>query len=574
MASPTNIKPWSGLGGLGPAYSLATNCLLRDIADFPDKKIKTSATASIFLGNVTAEQEVGFLSFNKDTAVFEGYHRLRACGPAVGCLDAYTQKFKLTLVKTDKKGSGKKAGQYNIYEAHALDVWADGLAQGIRVELPGIMVPTPVGSIEAKPEFRFGRATGFVTAPYDGNYKSSFPDLSFGISKNKTFDIYGRSPGTDATNLLPVDAFGVDSPKGWNSQIALGSRDPDPKKPVWVQPPGVEFPARPDLDLTNARSAAEKTPNAYLGASVQATYSVINLIPKAIRDIGCSGTLRVCIDQAEVFAKPTIDVGYMSQVNVIQNEQNHWNGKLGPAGAVPTADLSPMNLDQSKSAFLQMNSAAAARFALDAGLDFVIRLEINTFFTKIKKNLVDLHPRTTIAEKIDKAYAAAKTAGAHSQATKILADKKYFQNYIPFKGGDLASGTVDGGANHIQACLAKPTAPGSLPPEPTYTPGDPALLVQQIEYPCNICVGWNEEHYKDNFGKNKVFPSYLATLLPASQAAKPASTRWKCKFVFQSGCYDMCKMDTAGKLSVQRTALKMLKAGEAKGMPSSCGRGK
>ena len=93
-----------------------------------NKKIKTNATASTLLGNVTAEQEVGFLSFNKDNGVYEGYHRMKACGPVVGCLDAYTQKFKLTPVKSNKKGSGAKVGQYEILEAHALDFWAEGLA--------------------------------------------------------------------------------------------------------------------------------------------------------------------------------------------------------------------------------------------------------------------------------------------------------------------------------------------------------------------------------------------------------------------------------------------------------------
>lgn len=581
LASPTNIKPWNGMGGLGPHYTAASVCLMRDIAEQPEKKIKTSAKANTMLGSVTAEQEIGFLSFDKNTGTFEGYHRLKACGPAVGCLDAYTQKFKLTPVKTAKKGAGKTVGAYEIYESQGIDMWADGLIQGISVALPGIQVPTPIGDIEAKPEFSFGRATGFVVSPFDGNSKSSLPDAGLAISANKMQDVYGRTPGTDAMTVAPFDSLGDNrwksSPKGWISQIALGSRNPNPKVGVWAQPAGVEYPARPDADIKVARSKAEKTPNAYLGASIKATYSPINLIPQPIRDIGCSGIVKLCIDQLEVFAKPMIDVGYASQFQFFHDEQSKWNGKL-TGGTTGFPDLRPQNLDQAKFFSAGAWSSTAARFALEAGLDFVIRLEINTFFTKIKKDLVNIHPRTTIAEKVDAGDSndngTSKLMMARTQASQLMTDKKYFQTYKTVTGADLASGTTDGGAGHIKACFAKETSPGAMPPEPTYTPGNTSVLVEQIEYPCNVCVGWEATPYKDDDGKDLVVPGYMATLFPASQAAKPVGSQWKCKYTFQSGCYDMCKMDKDGKLTVTDTALEMLAAGKAKDMPATCARGR
>lgn len=578
LAGPGNIKAWNGFGGMGAHYSLATNCLMRDLVDLPEKKFTTTANASTFLGKVSSVQEVGFLSFNKSSAEFEGYHRLQACGPVVGCLDAYTQKFKLTPVKSNKAGLGLKAGQYEIREAHGLDLWAEGQAQGISVKLPGVNVPTPAGPFVVQPEFRFGRATGFNLSPYDGNKKSSLVAVGLKETSNRTLDVYGRTPGTNASTLGPIDTKAGGgweyNAKGWISQIALGSRDADPKNPVWKQPVGVEYPLRPDFDLSKARSVIEKTPNAYLGASIEAKYSLKNLIPSSLLNMGCSGFVKICLEDASVFVKPTIDIGFISQLNFFENEQISWNRSTVGSGEFPVPNLQPQNMDQAKSASVFAAASAAARFALDAGLDIAIRLIINGFFTKIDKYIVNIHPRTTILEKIDKGYSPVKTATASSQASRIMSEKKYFQQYVTFKGTNEAGiPGVDGGAKHIQACMAKPTETAPMPPEPTYTPGDPEKLVEVIQYPCNICVGWDDIKYTDNSGKPQVEKGQVGTVLPASQAGFPTEAQWKCKYAFQSGCYDMCTMDTAGNLTVTRTALQMLKAGEAKDMPNTCSRG-
>jgi hypothetical protein len=576
FAGPGNVKPWNGMGGMGGHYMAATACLMRDLHDLPEQKFSKTATASTFLGDVHVVQDVGFLSFSKETGTFEGYHRLKACGPVVGCLDAYTQKFKMTPVKSIKKGSGLKAGAYEIQEAYALDFWADGLAQGIQVNLPNINVPTPVGPIAVQPEFRFGRATGFLVGPYEGNVKSSFPDKGLGLKANQTVDVYGRNPGSVATARSPIDSNSPEPgwtyrPKGWISQIAIGSRDADPKKAVWTPAPGVEYPVRPDSDITQARSKAEKTPNAYLGASILAEYDIKNILPKALLNLGCSGLVKICLEETRVFARPTIDIGFMSQINIFENEQSVWNGKVKGGGSLPIPDLSPINMDQAKTAAVFAAASTAARFALDAGLDLTIRLKINTVFTKINKLIVNLHPRTTIAEKIDKGYSETKMAAIRSQATKMVNEKRYFQQYLTFKGvNEAANPAVDGGAAHIKACYEKPSATGSMPPEPTYSPGNPEDLIAPMEFMCNICVGWDDIPYKDDAGVEWIEKGQLGVIFPAPQTGFAENVKWSCNRVAKSGCHDMCKLDSAGKLIVIRTAVQMLKAGQTKDMPATC----
>lgn len=574
LSGSNDQRSWNGMGGLGNQYSAAAVCLMRSLADRPQRRVETVAPATMVFGDVSAEQRVGFLSFDHKTGIYEGYHSLRACAPAVGCLDAYTQRFKLTPVRMNQQGSGNQAGQMAITSSFGTDVWAEGLDQGVQSAFPGISIPTPIGDVVATPQFHFRRTTGFVLAPYASGMRSSFADPALGISKNATFDIYGRNPGVNATvQLLPHDQ-GVMSPKGWISQAALGSRDANPQSKVWVPEQG-QYPKRPDLNLSAARSAVEKTPNATMGASIRVAYSPLGLIPEPLRRIGCSGIVKLCFDQLEVFAEPKITNTFSSQLSFFQNEQSKWNGEERDMGlSRPVPDLRPPNLDQVRQIQVLAASSVASRFALEAGLDFVIRLEINTVFSKIKKILVNVHPRTTIKEVVKKGHSAQAKATARSQASLQLANKKVFQSYVPFSGKDLSAGTADGGQLDIRSCFGRETPAGSMPAEPTYTPGDVSVLVEQIEYLCNICVAWDEVPFKDDRGRDQVFPGHVQSMNPASQDHLPASSRWKCRYEVQNGCHDMCKMDDQGRLYVTRTAVDMLASGEAQGMSPSCGRGR
>ncbi len=554
----TANKTWNGLGGFGEAYGVTTQCLLRDIADMPNQKITTQANATSPLGDLSAKQEVGFLSFNKDTKVFEGYHRLSACAPVVGCIDAYTQKFKLTPVMKNLKGSGQTVGQYQILSSYSLDLFAEGQAQGLKVELPAIAVNTPYGSISAKPEFGFGRATGFVLAGYDGNTKSL---LNTPVGAARTIDTYGRNGGTAVVQAsVPAiskgDGIYINSPAGWISQIGLGSRDPNPKNPTWKPTPGVEFSVRPDFDVTKARSAVEKTPNAYLGASVKVAYSPLDILPGALKALCGNKPVSICVKQFDIYAKPMIDTAFTSQFNIAQTESGKWNGKIFPAAqAIP--DFRPQNMDQYRQTVISYGSTAMSRFALEAGVDFNLHLHITIpIIDDIDRSLIDVHPKTTVLEKISSNSAQGKMVDAGTQATKYVATKQPFQSYNTFKGP--ADGT-----SHIKSCLAKPSATGPMPAEPTYTPGDTTDLLEGIEYPCNICIAYPDVHWTDENGVAQMYPGQAWIHDKVSQAGKPAQVQWSCT-KNKGGCFDMCTFDpNTKKLTLVRTAIEMVKSGES-----------
>jgi hypothetical protein len=551
LASPTNIKNWTGFGAMGELYQAATVCMLRDIRSSP---LTSSASASLVLGKATINQEVGFLSFNKDSRTYSGFQHAKICAPVVGCMDAFTQQFTLVPVVTDLKLSTSKVGEYQIYGSYALDYQTEGLNQGLNITLPALDVITPYGKFSAKPKFAISRGVGGVLAPYNsGNYLST---LASPLGKGKMEDLYGRNPGTKSCQVPPshsVNGVSVwdNSIKGWISQIALGSRDANLKNPIWTPPTTEKFPIRPDLDTNVSRSTAEKTPNAYMGANVKVVYSPTDLIPDWIRD---SGYINFSFD---IFAQPTIDTTFASQFHLIETE----TAKLFP----PYTDYRPAKLEQFKNFKAFNSTSAAARFALEAGLDLNIHLHVPLLFGSIDEDLVDIHPRTTVLEKIDSQNSGpAKIIEASSQGSKVLATKNLFQTY------NTSLGSFDG-VKHIQECLAKPTADGLLPPPPTYEPGNPGDLIKVIEYPCNICVGMNDKTFTNKDGKSETIKGFLLNLFPADESTRPASSRWKCDLVAESGCYDMCKFNPITKeLTVVETALEMKAKGEVKNMPARC----
>lgn len=565
LASPSNIKFWNGFGGAGDIYNVATTCLLRDLAETPGQKTMTVAKASSPLGDLKARQEIGFLSYDKKTRVFEGYQRLQACAPVVGCLDTYLQRFRVKPTLTPLTGAGHLAGQYEVYESHALDLWADGQDQSIKVELQALTVNTPYGSVEAKPEFGFGRRTGFVVSPYDGNTTSLVPSP---MAKLETTDVYGRVPGLAASKAVPFKNLGDNRyeshPTAWMSAIALGSRDPNPKSAVWKPAAGVSFPARPDYEFNQARSGVEKMPNAYLGASVRVAYKPLDILPGALKALCGASPVSVCIEQFEVFVKPTIDTGFSSQLNFNHLEGAKWNGAL--INQFP--DLRPQNMDQFKGVGLFYGASAASRFALEAGVDFAVRLKINIpIIDDIDKLIVDVHPKTTVAEKTDAQSTVGGAWGATTQVSKALLTKQFFQNYLTLNG------SVNG-LDHIKACLAQPSATGPEPAEPTYTPGKPDDLIKGIEYPCNLCVGHPTITWTDEKGVQHTKNEELWTVFAADQSVRPAGAQWACNYGHKIGCFDMCSYDpVTKKLTVRRTAKEMIASGEAKNMARfRCGR--
>lgn len=545
LASPSKNANWTGFGGMGEVYQSVGLCLMRDLKTNP---IISEAKASVLIGDVSIKQKVQFSSWNPTEKKVEAYQREKVCAPAIGCLDIATQKFTLKAVTTDKTGSGEKVGEYYIYKATALELNADTIGQALLVTLPAIEVNTPYGTIDAKPEFGFGRAIGYNTAPFEANNKSL---LSTPLGQTKYVDLYGRTPGMKDSQTPPYklnfSERTIDmSKKGHISQIGLGSRDANIKNAFWAAPPTEEFPLRPDFNVTQARSKLEHTPNAYVGASVKVTYDPTGLLPDFIKN---SSFIKTAF---EVFAKPKIDVGFSSQLNLRASEAAKWDA------AIP-GDYRPNHLDQFKTFDIYGGTSAAALFALESGIDLTIKLRIPLGFTTIKKTLIDIHPRAILAEAIDDGYAeSSPKASVKSQASQIMATKKYFQEYNTLKG-------AQDGILHLKSCMAAPAQKDPDPEAPVYEPGDPSDLLDGILYPCNVCVGMNSESWKDILGKVHTIEGFLQTMLPSDYNPKPASTKWSCDLVAEVGCYDLCSYDqVSDKTTVVKTAVEMVASGELK----------
>ncbi|WP_374076335.1 hypothetical protein [Bdellovibrio bacteriovorus] len=545
LASPGNIKKWTGFGGLGEIYQAAGVCLMRDLKFTP---INTSVSTSTPLGNFSFKQELRFLSFDRTSRKMEGYHRSKVCAPVVGCLDMFTQKFKLSSVKTNLMGSGLKAGEYDMHGSYAIDFQAEGNLQTLSVEIPALNVPTPYGVVSARPQFDFGKAIGWAPAPYAGNFQSLVtPDF-------KTLDLYGRNNGVIMSQVYPFDTVFNDRRLdfrhiGWISQMAIGSRDANPATTPWLPPTGVEFPVRPDYNLTVARGPLEKTPNAYLGANVKVSYSPTALLPDAVKNNGL-----LAIDFT-VFVNPNLKFAGTSQYNFWNSELSQWSGVAG--------DYRPFQFDNYRSIFLYTGVSASSRFALEAGVDLKIHLHVPLPwpFDDIDIDLINVHPRSDIVDSTTTQYktnAAAPTA--LSQASKIVTTGKIFQTYKTW------AGTTTDGSTHIQQCLAQDTPPNSPPPPPEYQPGEPSDLTKNIRYPCNICVGMRSHTYSTPFGGTQTVPGFIQLLFPSTTNNRPASVKWTCNRITQVGCYDMCKyVPSTGALIVEKTAIEMIAKGELKG---------
>lgn len=551
LASPTNIKPWTGFGGMGEIYQLSHLCLLRDLKGAP---LQAEAEASTPIGKVQSKGQVSLTSLDMTGREFTGYQRLKVCAPAVGCLDGITQKFSLKGVKTTLKGSGQKVGGYDIYDSFALDLHTEGFAQGLQVNIPAIDVYTPYGKVSATPNFGFGKAVGYILAPYDGNL---FSTVNGTLGAAKMTDLYGRDPGAKYSQIFPVKVVTSDriidnSVIGWISQVGMGGRDSNPKTTAWSAG-ATPYPLRPDLDLTTARSGMEKGPNFNMGANVKVAYSPTDLLPSAIKD---SSFISISF---EVWAKPLVETFFSTQFHQYHSEVAKWSGKMG--------DYTPFQLNQAKTLFLGQSASAAARFALDAGVDLNLHLHVPLPWPldDINLDLIDIHPQTTVLEKVDaQSKKGPRESQLFSQADKVLTEKKFFQTFNTFNGAKDSQ-------SYLTACLQTPKVTGEEPKDPVYTPGNPTDLTKGILYPCNICVGMNDYTYKDEKSVEHTIKGFLQTLFPADFNTKPAAVKWTCSNVIESGCYDMCSYDVStGKLTVVETAREMIAAGKTKKMSLRC----
>lgn len=575
LADKNKTKIWTGFGGLGLHYNAAPICLMKQIKELPNGKLQTEIKGDIL--PASTQTEIGIISFDPKKPYLQAYHRMKACGPIVGCLDIFTQKFTLTPDYFDTLTLGKsyKAGGYDITGAFSTKIWAEGLVQGFVTKMSSISVPTPIGPIDVTPELRMGRAIGSIISPFDGNKKSSSPSSFFPIDQNKTFDVYGKINGTNITSTYgPVDTAPDDyaykfSQKAWMSVLAIGGRDPLLTNEVWKPAVSKEFPYRPDLNFSSARSEIEKIPNAYMGASANVTYDLLSKLPSYITDkLSCTGFVKLCIKEADIFAKPSIDIAFSSQFQFYQNEQAFWK-ETKPSKEFSLPILTPDTFDQYKTVKLSSTSTVASLLSLESGFNLRIRLTINGKFFKIDKNLINIHPRTIVPLKSDNPKPVTKTAEMYTLASQALKDSKVFQGYTDWKNTNFSPFVKDPGSEMIASCLKTSEIKTEEPSEPKFEKGNPEEFNDYLEQPCNICIAYDDIPYIDNDKKEQVEPGQVLVLFPAEQKDFNENQKWKCQHSSQIGCHDICDYST-GKPVVKFTAEQLIKIGYSEDMPKTC----
>lgn len=542
------IKDWNGFGILGNGYQAAGLCLLRDLKWTPIVAVKPLDTP---LGEAKITQEIGFLEFKSEIlenpepqqeflGTLVGYHRATADVPVVGHVDLFTQRFEFSAIYKDLIGSGNTVGLFDVYLSDGLSLKAESMYQDFTATLRSIIVPTPYGTVSVKPQFDFLRRADLVKAPYiNGNITSRLFNYHSVPARNQMKDLYGLNGLNDglnySTSYIPQKIS-----TGWISQVALGGRDPDPSRSVWAwTPPGNtwdpdHFPLRPDLPdiyLDTARSASEKKPNGYFGASVEIAYEPLGMLPAVIRDNSFIKPI------FRIFVRPKIEMGVTSQFDFWNAEISQWKGH----------NFNPKQFDNYRGLDIFSGVGIATDFALEAGLDFELTLELF-----IKKTLVNVHPRIGKPLFTKSAYnIGQRRAGAFTQLSlQQCPGCSAFSTYATL------SGTTPDAEEHIKECLEKPTEPGEMPPSPTYEPGNPEDLLGLLEYPCNICIGWSDyTYYNSETGKYETIPEYVGTIFPAKVNDKPEDLQWECT-LGKVGCYDMCSYDPNTKTLTVKTSAK------------------
>lgn len=617
-ATPTKMKSWNGQGVSGLVFQGVGVCLMRDLAAAP---MTSHAEASLPLGAIAADSRVDYVSFDPAKGVFKGVHRLTAHAPVIGDIDLVTQPFTATPFNSSLAGGAAfKVGEYYVSGAHALEFEAEGGAEGFAFELDAIKIVTPYGTVSPKPHLSLNRTSQWSLSPYGGAAAMTLNPGGFEVK-----DVYGRMKGLSAaTSVVPYKvksgkypgakrctpmaadfACIAPAPSGWDSQLLLGSRNVDPKGPAWTAPAGVAFPLRPDADVTTARGGAEKNPNGLATAGVKIEYDVVGILPAAILNNG------FITPTAKVFVDPNIAVAYASQFDFWNGQTSAWNPALDKGPPAPYG--TPQDVDSYHSLALYGGAGVAGRFAFDAGADLVLNLHISLPWPldDIDFDLVNFHPRSAFLETIDAAHAAS------DRNAFALSDSRHFATTgSAFKTYKLLSGANVDGVKHLTQCFASPAPPEKTPDMPKAKPGDPNDLVENIEMPCNLCVGHAAFDYLDVKTQSpltfqlKSMPAVAQKTPLVSDASLPSSDKWTCggplpepptiapfpkvdpatiktaaaanafnkaqqakaaKGFKNAGCYDRCRLNKeSGKFELIQSAKSLYAAGILKDAPNGC----
>lgn len=504
---------WNEFGGRGQLMAESSLCMLKELAN--GDGVVNQADAKLFGAfPVSVKQKVGFLHFDPDARLMDGYQTVSICLPIAGCFDAKEASFRGELKqRSPAHPLDKSCGNFPVEDSWALRFTTEDLAQSLSVIIPDIDVNTPYGPIKVKPRFDYYSDLHMIQFPHPND---TYARLSTDHNEVHLHDVYGRIPGVNLS-IAPLDTTpsGVPFDTGWMSQLAVGSRQTNPNAPLWTRDP--DHPTRPDFDLSQARSELERKPVAGGKAEVEVSYSPP--LPSVLTDgdpIKTDLTVKVT---------PVVIANFASQFDVFFNELTNSLRDAGPTLMVSATQM-------------LARAEAYASFEVTAGLD--IFMEFESSFGNI--TVIDEHPKTHLILTAN-GSADQKTVGTASSTY----DPRYNAEPALNDYQDLSNGAQRNPTQFVKECVAKPVA-DQPKPVATMAPGNSDIL-EYTQFPCNICVG-HEAIAKGN----DVAAAYSTIVYPSANGG-PAN--WTCN-EYHTGCFDMCDFDTAThQLTIARTAISM-----------------
>lgn len=530
------LDGYGNFGGRGKRLGEAAMCALRELSPkFTRVRggqggplVSDLATSPIAFGKLGYEHRVGYLDFDPAALKFTGYRHLSFCAPVVGCFDSVAQDFTVKLDQYDitppvylgALNAGRSAVIATRRNAladkyYALTIDTETADKSVTIELPSIDIVTPAGVISANPEFEYKTRDEVVAPPLAGgarHIRNAGEQAAWPRTITVT-DIAGADHG------IAFPSYNWASNFGWQSQLALGNRQPGIANDVWS--PGGGLDVRPDYDLHIARSNNEKKPSAEMTADVRFSYPGIDDLKNFVPSWAPLGDTTFGI-----WVEPTARAGFSGQFDIVASEGRGTAGDIGAGGDWSGSDLAMMS-----------NGAGSFSFYIDSGFD--LKVEIDVFIGKI--TIIDVHKKRrdelgeglTFRQRHDAYFAS------DYDPTKGNASYSFFKTFHDSLGRD----NTGFGDDYVTQCLAENiVVPPETAPEPTATPGNPEELIpDEMEVPCNICgyVQWRQETQAIHGWRSPKSGFFAPTDPP------PGASHWKCDTDFKSGCHDTCSFNTA-----------------------------
>lgn len=536
---PGTSESWNGMGGRGQLLGEGALCALRELSSALGGPLVSERSYSIGLGEVSVRQQIGFTSFQPINPVFRGYRTVSFCAPIIGCFDSISQPFSVRLSKFGFVGAGKpKSGNFEVYDMFGLDFRVEESNTQIHIEPPSFPVATPIGVFDVQPEFDY-RAVGNVT--WMGfirglNTAQTQRTLWFQPTNPTDYvlleDLYGVLEGLDVSTRARVGSAN----RGWDSQIALGNRDPGEEAALWQPDPNATVnprpdwmlpnPAQADADIQIPRVANERVPSIETTARARVTYpepgAALDLLPDWVKDLPYSPDV-----DFGIWIEPVFRAAFSGQFNVYAAEATRYTGENFGGGAWSKTDL-----------LMQTGLGASLSFVVNAGMDLTITISPPIVG---ETTLVNVHPKF----KVPIGGTETRNVGEFAYFNTEVAP---LANTLPeFASGEvrLFSGEIPADPSAwIDACLdPDDPLPVETPPEPTGEPGDPTLLYdpETVLWPCNICLGVAEPAtFNDpDTGQPVTIQGQFSLLFESTSVP---GDHWQCDLPSKIGCMDLCKM--------------------------------